>query len=64
MSENETREEEERKRNDAEGGNTYAHRTTTIKRISFSFLFLSMKYFQQGKKKKECHRASASYFIF
>jgi hypothetical protein len=63
MNENETREEEERRRIDAEGGNTYAHLTTTIKRI-FS-LFLSRKDFQQKKRKNAKQQtASASYFIF
>jgi hypothetical protein len=40
MNENEMREEEEeeeKRRMDAEGGGTYAHRTTTLKRIFLSF---------------------------
>jgi hypothetical protein len=37
MNENEMREEEEKRKIDAEGGGTYAHRTTTIKRKNFLF---------------------------
>jgi hypothetical protein len=58
---NETREEEEKRRIDAEGGGTYAHGTTTMRRIFFSFsryeIFLT-------KRKKECQTtAEASDFI-
>jgi hypothetical protein len=47
MNENETREEEKRRIDvgGGGGGGTYAHRMTTMKRILFLSLFLSMKYF-------------------
>jgi hypothetical protein len=43
MNESETRteEEEEKRRMDAEGDGTYAHRTTTMKRIFLLLLFFS-----------------------
>jgi hypothetical protein len=57
MNENETREEEkeveETRRIDAEGDSTYAHGTTTMKRIFF-FSFSFYEIFSTKKKKKEC----------
>jgi len=62
--EEEEEEEEEKRRMDVECGGTYVHRTTTMKRILFSFSL--DKIFLPKKKMKECQtetEAAASDFI-